>query len=68
MPSLWIDLQKGRSKSEVTQLNGAVVEWGQKLGFATPANARILAALTAILADPSRRENYRHNPEALLQS
>lgn len=67
MPSLWIDLQKGRSQSEVTQLNGAIVEWGKNLGLNTPVNTLILSALTEILADPSRREKYRRNPEALLK-
>ncbi len=68
MPSLWIDLQKGRSRSEAAQLNGAVVARGRDLAVATPANARILAALTAILADPSRREEYRHNHGAFSHS
>jgi len=68
MPSLWIDLQKGRSRSEATQLNGAVVRRGRELGLTTPVNTRIMQALAAILADPSRREYYRHNAPALLGS
>ncbi|HUW65409.1 MAG TPA: ketopantoate reductase family protein [Spirochaetia bacterium] len=67
MPSLWLDLRKGRTESEVAQLNGAVAAWGRKLGLATPANTRITDALTDILANPSRQEKYRHNPAALLK-
>jgi len=66
MPSLWLDLQKGRKESEVAQLNGAVAARGGELGVPTPANTLIANALCEILADPSRREYYRHNASAIL--
>ena len=66
MPSLWIDLQKGRPRSEAAQLNGAVAARGKELGVRTPVNSRIMSALSEILADPARREHYRHYAPALI--
>jgi 2-dehydropantoate 2-reductase len=67
MPSLQIDLAAGRSTSEITVLNGAIVEAGQKFGVATPVNL----ALTKILSDlvAGRREwaEYQNQPEKLIE-
>jgi len=66
-PSLQIDLRQGRSRSEVTSLNGAVVREGERLGVATPANAAICETLLGILSGTVPREDVRRNPSTLLR-
>jgi len=66
MPSLWEDLDRGRSDSEVGVLNGAVVREGARLGVPTPINALVTSALGALAAGRCDRSVYRRSPEALL--
>lgn len=66
-PSLQIDLERGRTRSEVTALNGAVVREGERLGVPTPANAAICETLLGILSGDVPRDNLRNNPKALLR-
>jgi len=65
LPSLLGDLRRGRRRTEIDYLNGAVAEWGKRLGVETPVN-RVLASLVAGLAagtiDPA---DFRGNPRAL---
>lgn len=49
MPSLHIDLHRGKIQSEVNWLNGAVVRAGQKLGINTPVNKRLNEALIKLV-------------------
>lgn len=65
-PSLQIDIERGRSRSEVVYLNGAVANAGADLGLACPANAAITAALDDILTNKVLREHYARRPHALL--
>lgn len=44
--SMWDDLSRGK-KTEITQLNGAIVALGQEHGVPTPLNARIVALIHA---------------------
>lgn len=67
MPSLYIDLQMGRGRSEVDYLNGAVVRAGEKLGIATPVNRVLTELLLALTAGEIPGDAFAHQPERLLE-
>lgn len=67
MPSLWVDLERGRSNSEVHVLNGAVVRAGAEYGIHTPANDLLYNTLCAILDGTLPRYELRGQPERLIQ-
>ena len=62
MPSLYLDLENGKGKSEVSWLNGAVVMLGEAVGVATPVNRALTETLLDLVANPANRpawfENY----------
>jgi len=66
MPSLWEDLERGRDRSEVEVLNGAVAREGARLGVPTPVNARLTEVLCALASGLRGRGEFRRKPEALL--
>ncbi len=66
MPSFHIDLHSGRGKSEVSYLNGAVVQHGASLGIPTPANLLLNQTLLALTHGDLAIDAYRHNPARLL--
>ena len=66
MPSLWVDLQRGRNDSEIHVLNGAVYRAGQRLGVPVPANELLYQTLVGILEGTIDRDSIRHQPDKLL--
>ncbi len=66
MPSLWEDLEKGRPRSEVEVLNGAVAREGARLGVPTPVNTLFTEVLLSLASGARDRQVFRQNPEALL--
>jgi 2-dehydropantoate 2-reductase len=66
MPSLHIDLSRGKGKSEVEYLNGAVVRYAQELGLDVPVNRALHAVLMGIVKGEIPWEEYRGQPERLL--
>ena len=66
MPSLHIDLSRGKGKSEVEYLNGAVVRYAQELGLDAPVNRALHAVLMGIVKGEIPWEEYRGQPERLL--
>lgn len=66
MPSFHIDLYSGRGRSEVRWLNGAVVSHGAEVGVPTPVNEVLTETLEALTAEPDRIEEFRGQPQALL--
>ena len=66
MPSLYIDLESGRTKSEVSWLNGAVVRKGNEVGVRTPINRMLTDVLLRIVETPSERDVWRGNSARLL--
>lgn len=66
MPSLQIDLEKGKPESEVTVLNGAVADAGRQLGVPTPVNAALTETLTDIARGKIDRDAFRGRPDHLL--
>ena len=66
MPSLWEDLEHGRTRSEVEVLNGAVVREGAGVGVRTPVNAALTEVLLALARGRRDRSEFRRKPDALL--
>jgi 2-dehydropantoate 2-reductase len=68
LPSLHLDLDSGKGRSEVGWLNGAVVALGKQVGVATPINDFLTETLLALIHDPQRRDEWRHHPERLINT
>lgn len=66
MPSFYLDLQRGRGKSEINYLNGAVVHAGQKNDIATPVNEFLTQTLMGIISGEINKEEYQQQPEKLV--
>jgi 2-dehydropantoate 2-reductase len=66
MPSLFLDLQTGRGKSEVQWLNGAVARAGRRLGVSTPVNSLLAGTLTCLTEGRENREAFLHKPDQLI--
>lgn len=66
MPSLHMDLEKGKADSEVIVLNGAVVEAGRRLGIPTPVNAALTETLIDIVQGEVGRDAFRGRPDRLM--
>ncbi len=67
MPSLHIDLQAGRTRSEVEFLNGAVVRFGEKVGVPTPVNRVLTEILMELTEGKQDKQIYSNHPEILLR-
>ncbi len=67
MPSLHIDLSRGKGKSEVEYLNGAVVRYAQELGVDAPVNRALHAVLMGIVKGEIAWEECRGQPKRLLE-
>ncbi len=61
MPSLHIDLARGRRKSEIRWLNGAVVRQGEEVGVGTPINRMLTEVLLRLAEDEEQRALWRHD-------
>jgi 2-dehydropantoate 2-reductase len=66
MPSLNLDVQAGRTRTEARWLNGAVAQHGAELGVATPVNEVLTETVEALTAGQLQLADFRHNPAALL--
>jgi 2-dehydropantoate 2-reductase len=64
MPSLYLDLEKGKSASEVDWLNGAIVRLGQRV--ATPINQLLNETVQHLAHHPQERAQWRKNSEKLI--
>ena len=65
LPSLMLDVRRGRNQSEVNVLNKMVADTGKRFGVPTPVNTTISSLLNGILNGSVRKETYRHSPTAL---
>jgi 2-dehydropantoate 2-reductase len=65
MPSLWWDLSRGKSKTEASFLNGAVVDAGRRFDVPTPINAVLWAIIEKATKLPAEWERYRRQPDRL---
>lgn len=66
MPSLHIDLSRGKPKSEVEYLNGAVVRYAPQAGVEVPVNTLLYTVLTGIVQGEIPWDDYRGQPERIL--
>ena len=66
MPSFHIDLYSGKGKSEVNQLNGAVVRAGKNFDYPAPVNLLFNRVLSSLITGEVPLEKYANKPEALL--
>lgn len=58
-PSLYYELANHTGRSEVTWLNGAVVDAGARLGIPTPLNERLHSVLTALVSGSAAWTDWR---------
>ncbi|MCY4409060.1 MAG: ketopantoate reductase family protein [Caldilineaceae bacterium] len=65
MPSLFLDLEAGKSGSEVGWYNGAVVRLGGDVGIETPVNRLLTETVQQLAAEPQSRSAWRGNYERL---
>ncbi|MEA3336559.1 MAG: ketopantoate reductase family protein [Chloroflexota bacterium] len=67
MPSLYLDLERGKDRSEVHWLNGAVVTAGKAENLRTPANSVLVEALGSVVSGHEPWSTYFDRPEVLLE-
>jgi 2-dehydropantoate 2-reductase len=65
-PSLLLDLRRGKSRSEVSDLNGSVVRAGDETGLPTPVNRALTETLLGLAAGRLDWNDIRRQPEVLL--
>jgi 2-dehydropantoate 2-reductase len=65
-PSLHLDLLKGKPKSEVDFLNGAVVKGARDIGLRVPVNQALYSTLKAIVSGEAPWSEFRGQPQKLL--
>jgi len=63
MPLLYTDLARGRGRSEVEFLNGAVVRYGREVDVATPVNQVLLKTLCGLVEGRIEWAEFRGRPE-----
>lgn len=68
MPSLQIDLEAGRTTSEIEVLNGAIVQAGRQAGLPTPVNEALACTLRRLVSRDLNWQDYRNQPNRLLQA
>ena len=67
MPSFHIDLYSGKGKSEIGDLNGAIVRTGLEVGVATPVNAFLTSLLLGLIAGAIPLDKYQNQPDRFLE-
>lgn len=65
-PSLLLDLRRGRERSEVSDLNGAVVRAGEKVNLPTAINRTLTEVLTRVFERRIQWNSVRRQPGVLL--
>jgi len=66
MPSMHLDLFRGKGKTEVSYLNGAVVRFGREAGVSAPVNQVLTEVLEELAAGRLAWDDFRRRPERLL--
>jgi len=68
MPSVYLDLQRGRGQTEVPWLNGAVFRRGQEVGVPAPVNQTLDVIVDAIATGRMSWGDVREQPERLARA
>jgi len=63
--SMWQDLARGRGRTEVADLNGAVVRAAEKAGLPCPVNRYLVEVIERLAADPAERARYKADASLL---
>jgi 2-dehydropantoate 2-reductase len=61
-----LDLSRGKGKTEVSFLNGAVARFGREVGVPTPVNQVLTDVLEGLAAGRLAWDDFRRQPERLL--
>jgi 2-dehydropantoate 2-reductase len=65
--SMWQDLDRGRGRTEIANLNGAVVRAAEKAGLPCPVNSYLVEIVEKLAASPSEWERYKADPQLLVR-
>ncbi len=65
--SMWQDLNRGRGRTEIANLNGAVVSTSEKAGLACPVNRYLVEVVEKLVASPEEWERYQADPMLLVR-
>lgn len=68
LPSLHIDLHSGKRKSEISWLNGAIVERGEEVGVPTPVNKTLVETLMQLVDEPNEIAAWRGSVNKLTEA
>ena len=68
MPSVYLDLAKGRARTEVPWLNGAVARYGERLGIPTPVNATLDRLVAAVARGDMDWDAIKGKPEKIQEA
>jgi 2-dehydropantoate 2-reductase len=66
MPSFHIDLYSGKGKSEIYDLNGAIVREGERLSINTPINKFLTDQLIGLISGKIPLDKYQDRPDQFL--
>ena len=67
MPSVFLDLERGRQRTEIPWLNGAVARYGAEVGVPTPVNTVLNALVADVAAGRLPWSATRDHPEFILE-
>jgi 2-dehydropantoate 2-reductase len=67
MPSLFLDLERGKTDNEVDLYNGAIVRQGERNGVPTPVNRALTAIVQELARNPAARAEWRGNHQRLIR-
>ncbi|MEZ4633643.1 MAG: ketopantoate reductase C-terminal domain-containing protein [Caldilineaceae bacterium] len=67
MPSLYLDLERGKPDNEVHLYNGAVSRLGEHNGVPTPVNRVLTAIVQELARNPAARAEWRGNHRRLIE-
>jgi 2-dehydropantoate 2-reductase len=65
--SMWQDLNRGRGRTEIANLNGAVVAAAEKAGLPCPINRYLVEVVGRLAASPDNWERYKADPLLLVR-
>ncbi len=66
LPSLLLEVRKGRGRSEIEDMNGAVVRAGQQVKVPVPVNEILTTTLSLLVNNPEQRERWREQSARLV--
>lgn len=68
VPTIKNDMEKGKTESEISFINGAISHFGKIEGVSTPANDFITRELIKVITGKTSWEKYRKKPAEILSA